>query len=205
MATIAAPSPATTPAVRERTQHPLLSPRREAARGGIPTLIVVSIIIFWATEVLPGQCRLRDPRPLGHARRLHASRGPDGARQGHLRPVLVLGLGTAHRQARHLARERRLGLEHRRATARRLGGARGPDHRCDRDHPWHRARRLRRTSQGQAVRPRLLDLRPRHDVPPRVRRRDHPHHLVRHRRVPRAAGGLARFRPAPTRGTSRRR
>ena len=190
MATIAAPLPATTPVAREATQHPLLSLISRRLIYGLVTLFVVSIIIFWATEVLPGNAAYA---VLGHSAtpaRLHALEVQMGLEQGDLLPVLVLGLRVAHGQARHLARERRLGLGHRRATPRRLGGARG-DRGCHRDRPRGRARRVRRLAQGQAVRPRLLRLRPRRHLPARVRRGDHPHHPVRHRRVPPPAGGLA--------------
>ena len=54
MATIAAPAPATTPVAREATHHPLRSLVSRRIALGLATLVAVSIIIFWATEVLPG-------------------------------------------------------------------------------------------------------------------------------------------------------
>jgi peptide/nickel transport system permease protein len=72
MATIVAPLPATTPVAREATQHPLLSLISRRLIYGLVTLVVVSIIIFWATEVLPGNAAYAI---LGHSAtpaRLHA-------------------------------------------------------------------------------------------------------------------------------------
>ena len=72
MATIAAPAPATTPVVRDSTQHPLLNLISRRLGLGLGTLVVVSVIIFWATEVLPGNAAYAI---LGHSAtpaRLHA-------------------------------------------------------------------------------------------------------------------------------------
>ena len=72
MATIAAPAPAATPVVRDSIHHPLLNLISRRLGLGLGTLVVVSVIIFWATEVLPGNAAYAI---LGHSAtpaRLHA-------------------------------------------------------------------------------------------------------------------------------------
>lgn len=76
MATIAPPAPATpaepgAPAAKDAAQHPVRSLILHRVGLGLITLFVVSLLIFWATEVLPGNAAYA---VLGHSatpQRLH--------------------------------------------------------------------------------------------------------------------------------------
>jgi peptide/nickel transport system permease protein len=98
---------ATAPAgrtVSERNEHPLLALTARRLGIGVITLFVVSVIVFLATEVLPGNAAFAVLGRSANPVRLHALE-----RQLHLNQSL-LAVRAAQRQAGHLARQRPAGV-----------------------------------------------------------------------------------------------
>ena len=138
-----------------RKPHPMRDMLIRRIPIGVLTLVLVSILVFAATQTLPGNAASAVLLNTATPQRLHALEQQMGLNRPAVDAVLDLAHRRAARQLRQVARQRAAGEHPDRRADPELAGPGGPGRR-DRHADRRGTRGARRGAPGQRVRPRAV-------------------------------------------------